>query len=90
MAKNIEESFKREVAHFAITSGLARRQVAADFGVSLSSVNRWVDQFGDGSVLAAETADLATENKRLRKELQIAQAERDILKKATAFFASQK
>jgi transposase len=42
MAKKIEESFKREVAHFALTSGLPHRQVAVDFGVSLSSVNRWV------------------------------------------------
>jgi len=90
MAKKIEEAFKREVVDFALTSGLSRAQVAADFGVSQVSVDRWIRLYGNASGSGQSVADLAAEVKRLRKELQIAQQERDILKKATAFFASQK
>ncbi len=90
MAKKIEEAFKREVVDFALTSGLPRKQVAADFGISVPSVDRWIKLYGKASGSCQSVADLAAENKRLRKELQIAQQERDILKKATAFFASQK
>jgi transposase len=40
------------------------------------------------SVAGAQSAvELAAENKRLRKELAEARMERDILKKATAYFA---
>ena len=80
MSKKIEESFKREVAEFAITSDLTRKQVAANFGVGLSSVNRWVELYGKSTGFDGHHMDLVSENKRLRKELQIAQQERDILK----------
>ncbi len=38
---------------------------------------------------AQSAAELATENKQLRKELAEARMERDILKKATAYFARE-
>ena len=41
-------------------------------------------------VVLAEERDLARENERLRREVRILKEERDILKKATQFFASQK
>jgi transposase len=39
-------------------------------------------------LLAAPQADLARENERLRLENRVLKEERDILKKATQFFAS--
>lgn len=83
MAKKIEDGFTREVAKFALTSGLPRQQVATGFGISILSVERWVKQVGGDNTVSSEALDLVTENKRLRRELQIAQAERDILKKTT-------
>jgi transposase len=41
-------------------------------------------------VVSAEDRHLARENERLRREVRILKEERDILKKATQFFASQK
>ena len=41
-------------------------------------------------VVSKEDLSLAQENDRLRREVRILKEERDILKKATQFFASQK
>ncbi len=70
--------------------GLSRRQVADDLGVGLSTLNKWVNAHRDTDVVSAEDRELARENERLRREIRILKEERDILKKATQFFASQK
>ena len=73
-----------------LTSGLTRRQVADDLGVGLSTLNKWVTAHRDTDVVSPEDRELARENERLRREIRILKEERDILKKATQFFASQK
>jgi transposase len=67
----------------ALTSGLTRRQVADDLGVGLSTLNKWVTAHRDTDVVSPEDRELARENRILKEE-------RDILKKAIQFFASQK
>ena len=74
----------------ALTSGLTRKQVASDLGVGLSTLNKWVTAHRDTEVVSDKDLDLARENERLRRENRILMEERDILEKATAFFASQK
>ena len=74
----------------ALTSGLTRKQVASDLGVGLSTLNKWVTAHRDMDVVSKEDLDLAKENDRLRREVRLLKEEREILKKATAFFASQK
>ena len=59
-------------------------------GVGLSTLNKWITARRDTDVVSDEELDLAHENERLRRETRILKEERDILKKATAFFASQK
>ena len=44
----------------------------------------------DTDVVSSEDRDLAAENERLRREIRILKEERDILKKATQYFASLK
>ncbi|MBL4750564.1 MAG: transposase [Amylibacter sp.] len=34
--------FKQEAVRVALTSGLSRKQVAADFGVGFSTLSRWI------------------------------------------------
>jgi transposase len=67
--------------------GLSYRKVAAQLGVTAPTVQNWVRE------AEAETEEVAIDDKaeihRLQKELRRAQQERDILKKAVAFFAKQ-
>ena len=90
MAIKHTEDFKQEAVRIALTSGLPRRQVASDLGVGLSTLSKWVSQYRPADISVTPQADLAKENERLRREIRILKEERDILKKATQFFASQK
>jgi transposase len=45
MAHRHSDEFKRDAARIALTSGLTRRQVSADLGVELSTLNKWVTAF---------------------------------------------
>jgi transposase len=84
------EDFKQEAVRIALTSGVPRRRVASDLGVGFSTLSKWVSQYRPIDLTAHPQADLARENERLRLENRILKEERDILKKATQFFASQR
>jgi|GEM_PF-1228870 len=81
---------RKEALRIALTSGLSRRQVADDLGGGFSTLNKWVSAHRGAGMVSAEDRDLARENERLRREVRILKEERDILKKAPHFFASQK
>ena len=81
--------FKREAVRLALSSGRPRAEIAEDLGVGLSSLTRWIGQFRDEEMAPEIEDDLQAELKRLRKENAVLRQERDILKKATAFFAKE-
>lgn len=88
--KKHTEDFKQEAVRIALSSGLSRRRVASDLGVGLSTLGKWVREYRPADLVSAPQADLARENERLRLENRVLKEERDILKKATQFFASQR
>jgi transposase len=59
-------------------------------GVGLSTLCEWVSVFRPADLVAAQQVDLARENERLRLQNLVLKEERNILKKATQFFASQR
>ncbi len=90
MASRRSEDFRHEAVRLALTSGLTRTQIAADLGVGLSTLNKWVQKHQHDDLMSGPHDDLEKENARLRKENRILKEEREVLKKATAFFASQR
>ena len=89
MAKVHNDEFKREAVRIALTSGQPRRQVASDLGVGFSTLAKWIQKSRPGDLPPASDIDLAKENERLRKENRLLTEERELLKKATMFFAAQ-
>ncbi len=82
--------FRTEAVRLTLTSGLPRQQVADDLGIGLSTLGRWITNYNHIELMTGPHDDKDKELARLRKENRILREERDILKKATAFFASQK
>ena len=84
------DEFRQDAVRIGLTSGLTRKQVADNLGVGMSTLNKWITAHRDTAVVSRDDLELAQENNRLRLENLIVKEEREILKKATVFFASQK
>ena len=81
--------FRAAAVQMVRTSGRSVRQVALNLGVSNQMLGVWLRQFeaADSEPLAAAERQELLE---LRRRVRTLEAERDILKKAAAFFASDK
>lgn len=84
------DEFRQDAVRIALTSGLTRKQVADDLGVGMSTLNKWITAHRDTDVVSKDDLNLAKENDRLRREIRLLKEEREILKKATQFFAGLK
>ena len=84
------DEFRQDAVRIALTSGLTRKQVADDLGVGMSTLNKWITAHRDTAVVSRDDLGLAQDNNRLRLENRILKEDREILKKATVFCASQK
>ena len=66
------DEFRKDAVRTALTSGLTRKQLADDFGIGMSTLNKWITAHRDTDVLSKEDLGLAQENDRLRRENRIA------------------
>ena len=90
--KLFTQEFRDEAVRLAQTSGRSRREIAADLGIGLSTLRNWIDRRRDREMeqpLSDRQEDMAAELKRLRRENEVLRQEREILKRATAFFAKE-
>lgn len=86
MPRKYDDEFRREAVRLVVEGGVSVSRAARDLGLSETSLNKWV-LAARGAAAPALTESEAEELKRLRKENVQLRMERDILKKATAFFA---
>ncbi len=89
MASRPTGEFRAEAVRVALTSGLPRKQVAADFGIGFSTLSRWIQRDRRNPEKPSIQSDLEREIAELRKENRMLREERDVLKKATQFFAER-
>jgi transposase-like protein len=88
-AKRYPEEFKIEAVKQITERGYSVYDVAKRLGVTTHSLYAWCRKYGQGSQQASTLDDQQAEIKRLRSELKRVTEERDILKKATAYFAKE-
>ena len=97
--RRFTDEFKREAVALWETSGRMQTEVAAELGIMPTMLRRWQRRLHEGSAppaspakppvsTMASPADQASEIARLRRELDRARMERDILKKAVGIFAA--
>jgi transposase len=80
--------FRREAVELLKRSGKSVPELARELGVSPQSLRNWARQIDiDEGKAAGLTSDEREELRRLRRENRILVEEREILKKAAAFFA---
>ena len=65
---------------------------AKQIGIAMQTLSNWHNKANQGKLAGTAQYDpeliaVIEENKRLNRQLKVAQEERDILKKATAYFA---
>jgi len=87
--RRFDPAFKLEAVELGKRIGIPR--AASDLGVLESNLRNWTKAVATRGTQAfapvAERTDVEAENRRLREEVRVLKMERDILKKATAFFA---
>ena len=82
--------FRAEAVRLARQPGHSIRQVAQDLGIANESLRRWVLQTDiDHGAAPGLTTDERAELAHLRRRVRTLEIEREILKKAAAFFARE-
>lgn len=92
--KTYDKEFKLSAVKMIVEAGMSVSRVSKDLGINENSLHNWkraylLDQqnaFPGKGRMKPEEEEL----RKLKRELQIVKMERDILKKAIAFFAKEK
>ena len=87
--KRFTEEFKIEAVRQITERGFAARDVAERLGASPNSLYAWIKQFGIPAEKRVQLQDQGAEIRRLQAKLKRVTEERDILKKAAAYFAKE-
>jgi len=90
--RRFSDEFKAGAVRLVLEEGKSPSKVAKDLDLTPSSLSNWVEQARADrgkSTRGTLTTDEKEELARLRKEVRELRLEREILKKAAAFFAKE-
>ena len=91
--KNHTEEFRREAVRLVTEEGYKIAEAARSLGINANMLGRWVRQARESSETAfpgkGNLSPEQEEIRRLREENKRLRMEKEILKKATAFFAKE-
>jgi len=83
------QEFKLQAVSMVIDEGLGIADTARRLGISVKTLANWVTRYRQSGEVSAGALAQAAELSRLRREVAQLLMERDILKKAAAFFARE-
>jgi transposase len=89
---HIEPEFRASSVKLAIDSDLPIAQTAKDLGINPNTLHTWINKYSqpkDQNKAVRTDEHLYDELKRLKKEIVRLTEERDLLKKAAAYFARE-
>ena len=90
---NYTKEFKQDAIKLVVNQGYTCLEAGRRLGIAGSNITRWVRLHHQDQEDIAESgvtrSDLEAENRRLKKENKRLEMEREILKKAAAFFAKE-
>jgi transposase len=84
------DDFRRDAVAMIESEGLTTAEVGRRLGVNANLLRKWRQKYGKKSPSQEVQCELESENRRLREENRRLLMEREILKKAAAFFANEK
>ena len=87
--RNYTEDFKRDAVALVTEQGYKTTEAARSLGIGDNLIRRWKREFEEEASGARLGADEREELKRLRKENRLLRMEKDILKKASQYFAKE-
>ncbi len=87
--RKFTDEFKAETVKLIRESGRTVASVAKELSLTETAVRNWVKNAEASGSVDALQPDQQAELKRLRKENQELRMEKEILRKATAFFAKE-
>ena len=88
--RSFTPEFKARTVELILSSGKSVNEVCRELDLTETAVRRWVNQARiDQGEAPGLTSDERAELARLRRENRILREEREILKKAAAFFAQE-
>ena len=89
--KQYTDDFKKEAIHLLETSGKTVTQIERDLGISHGLLGKWQKRFQvnpkTSKLELSEVENLKAELRQMKRELEIARMERDILKKTVGIFS---
>ena len=87
MSKKYDKQFKLDAVRAAIAGDRSIARVAQDLGVNTQSLYTWVSKYRSEVLQSGVELSPEQELLQLRKEVEELRQEREILKKAAAYFA---
>jgi transposase len=90
--RTFTDEFKQDAVRLVTDEKYTFKAAAEALGIGEQSLRQWHAKFAPKPAPCGDDAslgELREENKRLRRELRRAELEREILKKATAYFAKE-
>jgi transposase len=87
--RNYTKEFKEEAVRLITEEGYSYAEAGRNLGVNPNLLSRWKREFEGVEIDSGSAAAMQAELKRLRKENKRLKLEREILKKAAAFFAKE-